>query len=185
MRGVKITDNTVNELLEAARKKLADCRSVGDCSDGALLPHECCSNECAELWDAVLKADSEKASYSLDNPPFDTLHEPIWVSDLNDVAVKIKARHPRNRSVSIKVVKAKLTIIMRDTPCKERCGLLWLINKQHEQWCKSADWTKDGGAFAKSLEAWLNPKARLWENEPRPVAAKPEYVDRYALEGGV
>ncbi len=42
-----------NALLEAAIAKLRDCRESGDCADAALMPGECCSDECAALAIAV------------------------------------------------------------------------------------------------------------------------------------
>lgn len=45
------------DLLEAAKRKLADCRETGDCSDAALQPGEVCSDECAALSAAIDKAE--------------------------------------------------------------------------------------------------------------------------------
>ena len=45
------------ELLEAARKKLADCRDYGECNDAALMPGEYCSTECADLARSIAKAE--------------------------------------------------------------------------------------------------------------------------------
>ena len=45
------------ELLESAKRKLADCRESGPCSDAALRADEYCSDECADLSRAVEKAE--------------------------------------------------------------------------------------------------------------------------------
>lgn len=45
------------DLLQACKRKLADCRKNGDCSDAALREDECCSDECAQIASAVDKAE--------------------------------------------------------------------------------------------------------------------------------
>lgn len=46
-------------LLVACKAKLSDCRENGDCSDAALMPGECCSDECAAMTAAVEKAEGK------------------------------------------------------------------------------------------------------------------------------
>lgn len=138
----------------------------------------------------------ENTLCSPDNPPFDTL-EPMaplntpkgreqasWCAELMRIGTEIRKHHPAHCRCSSKVVTGKLTIIARDTPDPERLATLQYIERQHAKWCASEAWTKEGGKYAKSLEAWLSPTRRLWENEPLLATAKAEYVDRYAMESG-
>lgn len=89
-----------------------------------------------------------------------------WNERLEHVAFEIHKRHPSHRKCSLKVATEKLTTICRAVPESERVACLDYINTQHSKHCISTAWTKESGEYAKSLEAWLNPAKRLWENEP-------------------
>lgn len=47
----------MEQLVEAAKHRLADCRKNGACAEAALMPVEYCSNECAALAEAVEKCE--------------------------------------------------------------------------------------------------------------------------------
>ena len=67
----------------------------------------------------------------------------------------------------MEVVEQKLTRIVRSARGQsEKLDLLSFIDTQHVKWCASGDWLKDGGAYVKSLDAWLSPQKKLWVNEP-------------------
>ncbi len=106
--------------------------------------------------------------FSIDLPPFD----PPWEHELKSIAGRIHQRHPA-RKCSLKIVEQKLKSICKALPATERVKQLRNIDRRHEKWCRSVDWTKNDGEFVKGLEAWLNPARRLWENEPRETS-KPQ-----------
>jgi hypothetical protein len=95
-----------------------------------------------------------------------------WEDEVATIAKAIYARHPSRRRCSLKTIQGKVRSIAKSVPLSERLGLLRFIDSQHEKWCNSGDWHKDGGDYVKSLDAWLNPEKRLWENEPRRPSAE-------------
>lgn len=49
--------NSHDDLLDVAKRKLADCRDSLGCASGELMPGEYCSDECAALAAAIAKAE--------------------------------------------------------------------------------------------------------------------------------
>lgn len=94
---------------------------------------------------------------------------PLWESELIAAAIAIHKRHPKARRCSLQVVEIKLRTIVRPVPEEQKSGSVKHIDQQHVKWCESDEWTKESMAYAKSLEAWLNPSRRLWDNDPRAV----------------
>ena len=144
------------------------------------------TNEHIRAYGSVSGSEKEKKDelFSLDEPPFD----PPWEEEVERVTERIWKRHGAFRRCAREVVKAKLRTICMDVPEPERVAALQYIDIQHEKMKRSEDWTKDGGAYIKGLDAWLNPKNRLWENEPR-SSVKVEAHNPYRLvdslgEGG-
>lgn len=91
---------------------------------------------------------------------------------LEDTASRLHERHCR-RKCALKVVRDKLRTITRAVPIGSRISLLGEIDKSHEAWCASEEWTKEGGAYQKGLQVWLNPQSHWWEVLPDLPADKP------------
>lgn len=96
-----------------------------------------------------------------------SLEQPIENIEVLRTAAAIRQRHPSHRRCGLEKVIGKLRTITSRIPEPERAAVLQYIDIQHSKMCRSEDWTKDKGQWCKSLEAWLNPANRLWENEPR------------------
>ncbi len=70
-------------------------------------------------------------------------------------APAIHARHVA-RKCSLKAARELLVRILKRRPRPEQVALAERIDKNHQAYCNSYDWTKDGGQFCPSLEKWLN-----------------------------
>jgi len=80
-----------------------------------------------------------------------------------DFATRTHGRHPKIRRCRIAEVKSQLQKILKLFPAKEHASVLQRIDANHETWCRSPQWTDDGGEFAKGLENWLAPTKHRWE----------------------
>lgn len=84
---------------------------------------------------------------------------------------RIHRRHPEVRRCGIGEVQDKLRTIVRKVPRADKLNTLKYIDLQHEAWCATEAWTKEGGQYAKGLDNWLAPTKRRWE-VPAPVPAE-------------
>ncbi len=99
---------------------------------------------------------------------------------LPSVAREIHSRHPdRRRDCSASAVEKKLAVILKHkrVPVADADGYLAQINRNHEGACRSPDWRKEDGQFARSLENWLAPTKERYEVqiETRP-SGPPEHA---------
>lgn len=84
---------------------------------------------------------------------------------LAEVATRIHERHPKPRRGGIGEVRTRLRTIAQRFPAGERLDALIAVDENHEQWCATADWQKEGGQYAKGLSNWLAPSMERWKAE--------------------
>lgn len=100
-------------------------------------------------------------------------------AEISRVAEAIHERHPApRRNISVKLIGDKLRTIVKKHPKAERIGVLERINENHAAHCRTRQWTKDGGEFAKGLENWLAPTMGRFLEPPADSAPQAE-PDRY------
>jgi len=98
---------------------------------------------------------------------------------MDRVAQSIHGRHPAvRRDCGAAAVRKKLVAILKhkSVPSSERVSFLQALDETHGRMCLSPQWTKDGGAFAKSLENWLAPTMERYEAAPTAQSAPPAAV---------
>jgi hypothetical protein len=81
------------------------------------------------------------------------------------------SRHPKKRTCGPKEAEGLLRSIINRVPKSERIHRLSGIDKRHEGWCKSEEWTKDDGEYARGLANWLAPTKGRYDQEPPPPSA--------------
>lgn len=91
------------------------------------------------------------------------------------IAEQIHARHPAIRRCSRSEVEKLLFGIAAKFPAEKQTEVLETVNSNHAGWCKTNDWTKNGGQYAKGLKNWLNPIEELWNQEPPTVDSDDEW----------
>jgi hypothetical protein len=72
-------------------------------------------------------------------------------------ATQIFTRHPRVRRCALSEVRDSLRSILKKVPAGQRIETLQRIDRNHESWCSSEQWQKDGGEYSKGLDNWLRP----------------------------
>lgn len=87
-------------------------------------------------------------------------------------AQRICARHPAKRKCGPAEAVKRLKAIIAKLPKGERADKLGEIDRNHEGWCESEQWTKAGGEYAKGLANWLAPTEGRYEERP-PARASP------------
>lgn len=78
--------------------------------------------------------------------------------ELERVAARLHSNHPRvRRDIGIGQISKLLRIILSRKKLKAVAAIAYLgeLAERHEAWCKSEQWQRDGGTYAKSLENWL------------------------------
>jgi hypothetical protein len=121
----------------------------------------------------IIPTPSREEVFSIENSPFNTLDEPVNGNGhgsrtrgeklIADFAARIHGRHPKLRRGGLAEVKSQLGKILKRFPAKERGAVLQRIDANHASWCRSPQWTDDGGEFAKGLENWLAPTKGRWQ----------------------
>ncbi len=94
-------------------------------------------------------------------------------------AARIHERHPAVRRCGPKEVEDALLKIVRKLPKAQRVPKLEAIDRNHECWCKSEQWCKDGGEYAKGLDNWLAPTMGRYDTPPpqdRTAEVRPQYT---------
>ncbi|HUA82651.1 MAG TPA: hypothetical protein VMB85_02255 [Bryobacteraceae bacterium] len=122
----------------------------------------------AETFD--LPDDERAAAWKKANgtaTPKTSLLNPETEAALENIARRIRDRHPAVRRCGIAEAKKQLRAIIRRAARGERIELLDRIDRNHAAWCASSEWQKDGGTYAKGLANWLAPTMERW-NEPPP-----------------
>jgi hypothetical protein len=118
----------------------------------------------------------------LDEVPFDTLDHlseretakpspapaAAHQATLAAVAASIHARHPSacgRRDCSVAVVEKQLAAILKHkrVPAGEREQYLRRVDDNHAGICRSEQWCKDGGEYAKALTNWLAPTKERYD----------------------
>lgn len=85
---------------------------------------------------------------------------------LRETSSRIHSRHPAIRRCSLSIVESKLKTIAKPVSgVTEKVIILNYIDSQHEKFCASEEWQKEGGQYAKGLENWLAPSKRRWDVE--------------------
>jgi hypothetical protein len=103
---------------------------------------------------------------------------------LDRIAKEIHERHPqRRRNCGVGAVKTKLKAILQKLPRAEWDSKLNQINENHRGWCKSWDWQKEGGEFARALANWLAPTEGRFDGAP--PAAPGSYPRLMLTDDGV
>ena len=83
-----------------------------------------------------------------------------------EAASRIHGRHPARRKCSLAEVRQRLKAILLKDHQKERAGHLARIDANHANWCRTYDWTKEDGEFAKGLDNWLAPTKGRFDEPP-------------------
>jgi uncharacterized protein YdaU (DUF1376 family) len=81
-------------------------------------------------------------------------------------ADRLCKRHPKPRTCGPAEARKHLHAIVGKLPKADRAAKLQRIDRNHQGWCESEQWTKDGGAYAKSLANWLAPTMGRYDMEP-------------------
>jgi hypothetical protein len=94
---------------------------------------------------------------------------------LEQVAGSIHARHPsgcRRRNLDVEGVIKKLEAILKHNriPTAEAEAYLRRIDRNHTAACKSEEWQKDDGRWARGLRNYLSPRDGEYNIEPTTVA---------------
>jgi hypothetical protein len=79
------------------------------------------------------------------------------------LAERLIARHPRMRRCGPKEAKDKIRTILRKRPKAEWRAYAEQIDKAHEMECRSDQWRKADGEYAKGLSNWLSPTMGRFE----------------------
>lgn len=107
---------------------------------------------------------------------------------IESTAKRLCERHPKQRTCGPAEARKNLKAIIGKLPKSERAAKLEQIDRNHEGWCKSEPWTKDGGEYAKGLANWLAPTMGRF-NDPPPARASPcvpnpvKYFDPRSITG--
>ncbi len=112
---------------------------------------------------------------------------------VSETAKRLCVRHPPKRTCSPGEARKALKAIIGKLPKAQRTAKLEFIDNNHQCWCKSEDWAKDGGEYAKGLANWLAPTMGRYDMLPPPraptrekgfVADVTEVMQRNMLEKG-
>ncbi|MDP9113882.1 MAG: hypothetical protein M3O20_09380 [Acidobacteriota bacterium] len=91
---------------------------------------------------------------------------------LETAVSEIHQRHPAVRRCGPAEIRGKLLVILRKFPKEHRIEKIAKISTNHEAWCATEDWQKEGGQFAKGLANWLSPTIPRWDSSPDPEVPK-------------
>lgn len=135
-----------------------------------------------EVWGSTRARSSSSSSFSPEGntPPAPSTgngngkpHGPLT---LPAVAGEIHSRHPAiRRDCSAATVEKKLAAILKHKhiPVAGADEYLAQINQNHEGACRSPDWRKEDGQFAKSLENWLAPTKERYDVKTESKSSRP------------
>lgn len=92
--------------------------------------------------------------------------KPDYAPEVEWLAVRLLARHPKIRTCTPKEAKDKIKTILNKHPKAEWQAVVERIDTNHEALCRSEQWRKQDGEFAKGLANWLAPTLGRFDSEP-------------------
>ena len=120
--------------------------------------------------DGVLEFSEPTAKISIDDLALET-------------AQRLCSRHPAKRRCSVSEAVKRLRAIIGKLPKHEQAEKLAAIDRNHEAWCATEQWQKEGGEYAKGLANWLSPTEGRYDLQPparaSPVETRP--LNRYKI----